>query len=89
MTTAVSVLEPLTIIKAQRYAQVHGCPRCQSTIFIEQCYHEAETIHQFRCVACGWRDDVRHINDLVTREVERQEKRAATQESDPWMGKEV
>jgi hypothetical protein len=79
--------EPLMLIKAQHHAQRVGCPRCAAGIFMEQLFHESMTMHQFRCVICGWRDDVRYMDTLTDREFERQERRAATEEAKGFAGK--
>ncbi len=72
-----------------RYAEVSSCPRCQGSIFVEETYHEAQTLHEFRCIICGWRDDVRHMDTLVAREAERQAQRAATQHAGAWSKKDA
>ena len=73
--------ESFAIRKARAYAKTATCPRCSGFILVEYCYDcvssYTEMAVQFRCVECGWRDDVQQIHALAARELERQQQRRA------------
>ena len=77
--------DPFHARKAAEYAKTASCPRCRGFILVESCYETgslcAEVLYQFRCIECGWRDDTRALDQLATRELERQRRRQQEHQS--------
>lgn len=67
---------PRVILKAQEYVECTHCFRCNGRLVLEECYSlESDPIMQFRCLECGWRDDITYLEQLVERERDREERR--------------